>query len=404
MTTTQKPRRTPGLGTIREFPSGSLRWEVMVEGRRFSGTCKTKKEAQTAISTTIADAARGGVVDPSTVTVEEYLTQWLQGRKASRALRTHQMQEGMLRLHIAPALGKKRLQKLSPAELRRFFDSLNTERVVDGVTRPPLGRSSQRLIHQFIHQAFKDALEVELIPRNIAMFVKPNPPRERDDEELDAFTPDEAARFLEAARADPWGGIFEFALSAGMRRGELVGLRWQDIDWEAGTLHIRENVVKKTASMEVVSTPKTRGSRRTVHLSASSLALLRRIRQWQADMKERFSQPVRGHAKGYQRKWAWADSGRVFVNSHGATLAPDNLRRDMLRICAAAGVRPLPIHALRHTYASLSLMRGVPPEVVSKQLGHSTVAFTLTLYRTVYTGEREAWAMGVDELVSRDKK
>lgn len=391
----------PGL---RRLPSGKVRWEKMVDGRRLSGSAATVKEALAAQAAAATEAARGTLVDANTVTVGDYLQEWLEAKRASRAGRTHQMQQDLLRLHIMPGLGSRRLQKLTPAELRRFFDSLNTERVTDGVTRAPLGRSSQRLIHQFIHQAFKDALEVELIPRNIATFVKPNPPRERDDEELDAFTPDEAARFLAACRADRWGKLFEFALSTGMRRGELVGLRWQDIDWEAQTLSIRENVVKKTAAGVQTSTPKTRGSRRTVHLSPSALALLRQQQQLQEETREAFSRPVPGHAKSYVRQRTWADSGRVFTNSYGGTLAPDNLRRDMLRICTAAEVRPLPIHALRHTYASLSLMQGVPPEVVSKQLGHSTVAFTLTLYRTVYTGERAAWAMGVDDLVSRGKK
>jgi len=94
------------------------------------------------------------------------------------------------------------------------------------------------------------------------------------------------------------------------------------------------------------------------------------------------------------------DSGRVFVNEFGATLDPHNLRCDMLRICEAAGVRPLPIHGLRHTYASLSLRRGVPVEVASEQLGHASVAFTLTQYRTVFVSERQSCALNMSDLLA----
>lgn len=398
---TRAPKLPPGL---RRLPSGKVRWEKMVDGRRFSGSAPTVKEALAQQAQMLADATRGGVVDPSQITVGEYLEGWLAGRRAGRAQRTHEIQEAMIRLHIGPGLGKKKLQKLTPAELRRFFDALNTERLDGDTVRRPLGRSSQRLIHQLLHQALKDALEVELVTRNIAAFVKPQPPREREDEDLAAFTPQEAAKFLRAARQDHWGAIFEFALSTGLRRGELCGLRWADVDWEGRTLSIRENVVDKRKSGELVSTPKTRGSRRKVHLSPAALELLRAVQVRQAEQQAAYALPVRGHPAGYVRARPWVESGRVFVNSHGATLAPDNLRRDMLRICAAAGVRALPIHGLRHTYASLSLMRGVPVEVVSKQLGHSSVAFTLSLYRTVYKGEREAWAMGVDDLVGSPEK
>ncbi|AZI42126.1 hypothetical protein EHF33_04680 [Deinococcus psychrotolerans] len=93
----------------------------------------------------------------------------------------------------------------------------------------------------------------------------------------------------------------------------------------------------------------------------------------------------------------WQPSGQVFTNIHGGTPVPNNLRRDMARICTAAGIRTLSIHGLRHTYASLSLRHGVPAEVVSKQLGHATVAFTLSIYRTVYQSEKAAWAVNLND-------
>jgi len=130
----------------------------------------------------------------------------------------------------------------------------------------------------------------------------------------------------------------------------VAGLRWQDVNLEAGIAEVVE-VVAASDDGPVVTTPKTGNSHRTVYLSPDTVQLL---------CEERaciLSAPVRGHASGYQRKRAWVDSGRVFVDEFGATLDPHNLRRDILRICEAAGVCPLPIHGLRHTYASLSLRR-----------------------------------------------
>jgi len=221
------------MGTVRKLPSGRFRWEIMIEGRRFSGMALSKTLAQQALAGLIADATRGGVADPSSVTVTEYITQWLEGRKTSRAYRTHEVQERALRLYIKPAIGDKRLQKLSPADLRGLFDGLN---------KKDLGAASQRQVHQLLLTSLKHALQVEIVTRNVAEIVRPNPPRQREREELAAFTPDEAALFLAACRADPSDAWFEFALGTGMRRGEVCGLKWTDLNLKTGTIAVRETV------------------------------------------------------------------------------------------------------------------------------------------------------------------
>ncbi|WP_181392023.1 tyrosine-type recombinase/integrase [Deinococcus irradiatisoli] len=352
----------------------------MIDGKRFSGIAPSKTAAQQELSKLIADATRGGVVDPSAETVEQYLTRWLEAKKSSRAQRTHDIQAGHLRRDIAPVIGNKRLQKLSPADLRTLFDKLNAHN---------LGASSQRQIHQFLLTALGEAAGLEIISRNVATLVKPNPPKRNTEGELAAFTPEEAAAFLQAARADHRGAWFEFALSTGMRRGEICGLRWTDLNVKAGTIVVSENVIDSNGKV-VVSAPKTRGSRRTVHLSSDVLALLERVKAQQ-------------NQERLMLREKWRESGRIFTNSLGGTLLPNNMKRDMARICEAAGVRRLPVHGLRHTYASVSLKRGMPVEVVSKQLGHASVAFTLAQYRTVYQGERESWALNMDDMLPAPK-
>ncbi|MBB5233177.1 tyrosine-type recombinase/integrase [Deinococcus budaensis] len=365
----------------------------MIEGARHSGTTDSKTAAGQQLARLIVDTTRGGVVDPSAETLGDYLTRWLAGKEKSQAVRTHEIQDGHLQRVILPTIGARRLQKLSPADLRRLFDHCNRE---------GLGASSQRQVHQSLISALGEAHRLELVTLNVAEIVKPAPARGKERKGLPTFTPEEAAAFLAAAREDWRGPFFVFTLSTGMRRGEVTGLRWQDVGLEGGTARVQEIVTDSTAGSSI-TTPKTGHSRRTAYLSPDTVALLRAVRADQAQQAEALAGPVKGHAKGYERKRPWADSGRVFTNAFGATLDPHNLRRDMARICEAARVRYLPIHGLRYTYASLSLRRGVPVEVVSKQLGHASVAFTLTQYRTVFQSEREDWALNLDDLLTVQK-
>lgn len=392
-------KRGNGQGSIRQLPSKKWRYEIMLEGRRFSGTTASKTAAQQELAKLIADTQRGGIADPSTVTVGDYLDTWLESKRSSRSETSHNIQAKLLKSYIRPAIGDKRLQKFAPAELRRFYGGLRSLK-----DDTPLGAASQRQIHQFLKQAFQDALRDEIITRNVCDIVQPSPPRrELDDsgEEVDAYTPQEAQAFIAAAEADQRAWWAAFALATGMRRGEICGLRWVDIDWEKGTAVIRENIVED-AGKNRVSTPKTAGSRRTVYLSAYALRLLQQQRQHQQHMATVLvAGKMAGHAT--ERKRLWQDSGRVWTDSTGGTMHPGNLRRSMEHTYTTAGIRHLRIHGLRDTYASLALMAGVPLEVVSRQLGHSDPGFTLRVYRTVFADERARWALDVGDMLAPKK-
>lgn len=140
--------------------------------------------------------------------------------EASRAVRAHEIQFDHLERHILPVLDKERLQKLSPAHLRRLFNGLN---------RAGLGASSQRQVRQFLISALRDAQRLELVTRNVTEVVKPTPARGKEQGALPSFTAEEAAAFAGAAAADHREAPLLFALSTGMRRGEVAGLRWQDV-------------------------------------------------------------------------------------------------------------------------------------------------------------------------------
>lgn len=382
---------------MRRLPSGNIRWEKMVDGKRFSGTSRTITEARAAQAAVITDVQRGGLVDPSQVTVGEYLEGWLEDKEKTRSQTSTDIQRLLLARYIAPGIGDKRIQKLTPAEARRFFTGLRSLKD----PAQPLGATSQRQIHQFLRQAFQDALRDELVSRNVFDVVRPEKQRRELDEteEVDAYTPAEAQAFLRVAESDPRSWWAAFAIATGLRRGELCGLRWVDVDWQRATVSVRENVVEDAGRVRV-STTKTAGSRRTVYLPPYAVQLLRRQQEHQALMAQVL---VPGRMAGHAgaRKRVWQDSGRVWTNSSGGIMAPGNLRRSMERTYTAAQVRPLHIHGLRHTYASLALAAGVPLEVVSKQLGHADPGFTLRVYRTVFGDERARWAVDMPALLGQ---
>ena len=288
------PKRGNGQGSVRQLPSKKWRWEIMVGGNRYGGTASSKTLAQQALAQQIADASRGGVVDPSTETVEQYLTRWLEGKRVSRSERTHNLQADLLRRHIIPVFGEVKLQKLAPVDIKRLFDQLN---------KKGLGQSSQRQVHQFLKSALREAVQLELLIRNVAEVVKPDPPRDRERDVLAAFTPDEAKAFMNAAKADHRGNIFVFILSTGVRRGEACGLRWSDIDWANQKARIVENVVSEKGERRI-TTPKTSGSRRVVFLSPAVMLLLNQHKLHRDQQVQLLGSK-------------WQNAEQVFVNSLG---------------------------------------------------------------------------------------
>lgn len=363
----KKKTRGNGQGSIRQLPSGKWRWEVGVNGERFSGTSKNRTDAQKAINRCIADAERGVFVRDSKLAVGDYLTQWLEEKRPNRSPKSHEIQADLLRLHIVPIIGAKRLQKLRPDDLKALYASM---------TQKDLSASSQGQVHRFLRHAFREAVEQDLITKNLTDTIKPTQ-RQTEKPELPAYTPDEAKRFVDACREDLRGAWLEFAISTGMRRGEICGLQWADVDFTARTIKIQRSVSENRGKLSI-GTPKTANSIRTIYLSNRVIEIIKTQKAMYDDH-------------------GW-NSGFIFPDTKGNVMRPDNIRRIMKRICEAAKVRAIRIHGLRHTYASLSLRSGTPVEVVSQQLGHSTVAFTLECYRTVYQSEHLHWAKDIDDL------
>lgn len=360
----------------------------MGERKRRSGTCATKKQAEKAARDALVSKDKGELSAPSKITFGDWLNTWLERREGKYALKTLHGQRYLANHYVIPVLGKIRLQELSKADLQSFYDSLNRP-VYGHKLDQPIGASIQRQIHCVIKPALNEALKLDHISRNPANEVKPDPIKKSvlRVSEANVWTIEEALRFLQAARVDRYGYVFEFMLLTGTRKGEACGLRWVNVHLEESYLMICENRIT-ISGKALNSTVKTAASNRKIYLSHDIHDLLERVKLQQLEDQQMHPND-------------WEGTGWVFTHARtGQPTHPDNLDRTLARITTAAGVKRITIHGIRHTHASLAAAQGVKPEVLSKQLGHTRTSFTLDVYRTVYESERKDYALDLSALVT----
>jgi integrase len=279
-----------------------------------------------------------------------------------------------------PKLGKIKIQTLMADRLQQFC----TEKINEGC-----GKRTVELCQLHLSQALDQAVALGWVARNVADVVKP--PRWKP-QEMETWSVEEAPQFLSVAHESTYGPIWLLALTKGLRKGELLGLRWQDVDLERGVLRVRQTVGALRGQIEFKGT-KTPKSRRDVDLRDGILAALR-------DHKAR--QNERGLALGS----TWQDHDLVFANAHGGPIDPNNvdLDRDFARLVKKAGVKRIRIHNLRHSYAMLALATGEHIKVVSETLGHADIAITLRIYAHTMPEQKRALADKMESLLLKPPK
>jgi integrase len=280
----------------------------------------------------------------------------------------------LIRLHIASVIGDLKLAKLTAADLQALYANrlatpARRRRRGEPQDAParPLSATTVRYIHAVVHHALEDAVRWGLLVRNVADAVEP--PR-RGRGELVVWTAEEVRRVLRAAEGDDLEALWRLALTTGMRRGEVLGVKWSDLDWEAGALAVQRRLGRGETARLTEDEPKTPTSRRRIALDAATLAALKRHRARQAEHRLKLGE-------------AYTDRGYVFTGTFGAPLHPNVLYRRFAALIARAGVRPVRFHDLRHTSATLALALGVHPKIVAEPLGHSSIGMTLDLYSHV---------------------
>lgn len=324
----------------------------------------TRAEAEAAMRAAMVEADRGGLVDTSTVTVAGYLADWLDGvhvRPTTRADYRQQVRR------LTDHLGGVRVQDLTVAQVERCYRDLLTR---GGRQGQGLSIKTVRKAHAVLRQALAHAQRADVIVRNVADLARV--PRPHSDgapsDAVTHWTDADARAFLDYLDAtdDRLAAMWHVFLGTGMRRGEVVGLRWEHVDLDAGTIDVaRQRTI--AAGQVVEHAPKSRAGRRTLHLSDEVAAALRSHRARQA--AERLAAgPV------------WLDTGYVFTDEAGAPIHPGRPTEWVVDHAEAAGVARIRLHDTRHTFATIALRAGVPIHIVSQYLGHSDIAITLRTY------------------------
>jgi len=360
-------KRGNNEGSITKRSDG--RWMARItleDGRRKSFYAKTRQEVARLLAEALRDQAKGLPIVGEKQTLAQYLTNWLGTTRPTVRTGTFRRYEELTRVHIVPTLGAMPLARLGAQHLNALYAA----KLGEG-----LSPTTVRYIHVTLHRALGQALRLGLVQRNVSELASPPRKRRRS---MQVLSPEQARVFLDAAAGDPLEALYVVALTTGMRQGELLSLRWRDVDLEDGHVQVRASL-SKTADGFVFSEPKTAQSRRKVALTGSAIAALRR---------HRVGQRERRLAAGP----AWQDDDLVFPDALGVPFdAITLLRREFLPLLARAGLPPIRFHDLRHTAATLMLLKGVHPKVVSEMLGHATISITLDLYSHVLPDmQREA--------------
>jgi integrase len=381
-------------GSIRQRSKGS--WEIAIDIGRDPSTGKrlqhwetvrgTKRDAQQRLAELLVSIEQGSYIKPKRLSLAEYLQRWLDGyAKTNCSPRTLDSYQSIVSRHLIPNLGHLPLAQVQPQHIQEYYASSLAGGRVDG--KGALSARSVLHIHRILFQALNYAVRQGLLIRNVANLV--DPPRARRMK-MKTLTPQEVSRLLNATQDTLYYPIIYTAVNTGLRQAELLGLRWHDLDLDLAALSVTQVLYKRRGTCQFKE-PKSTHSRRRLDLSPS-LALF--LRQYKIKREAEYlllGKPLREY-------------DLVFSNANGSSMDPGTLTHNFARIARKAGLSGTRFHDMRHTFASLMLLAGIHPKIVSEMLGHSSVAFTLDTYSHVIGGLQQAAVKRLDEVLQPELK
>lgn len=368
-------RRGNGEGSIYQRKTTDKRWCASVSMGYDEGgkpvrkvvTAKTRAEVVKKLKAIQRQLDDGLPLPDQSMTVAQLLDRWY-----ADVLR-HQVAESaalgyrsVANHHIVPSIGRKKLAALTTSDVDRLLSS----KIDAG-----LAVSTVRRIRSVLAQAIDQGIRWGAVNRNVASLARaPRAPRK----EGRTLTPEQAHKFLEQLSGHRNEALYALMLSVGLRRGEALGLRWDDFNERTGVIQVRRQLQRETTGL-VLKDTKTARSRRAINLPRPMLAMLKTHRTQQA-------------ADRLALGAAWTETGYIFTSSVGTPIDPRNLLREFKSICADAGLGNWHVHELRHSAASLMLAMGVPIQVVSEVLGHASIRMTADVYGHILAPDRQAAA------------
>ena len=366
-------------GSIRQRSKGT--WELTIDmgkdgngkrRRKFVAVKGTKTQAQQKLRELLSSLDKGMPLDTSKVTFGEFLERWMRDYVATNtAPSTKDGYDFIIRCHLIPRLGRIGLNKLQPYHLQEYY-----ARALSEGRRDRKGGLSARTVqhhHRVLSEALSHAVKWGLLARNVANAVDPPRP---GWSEMAILPPDDIDRLLDVADGTPYYSLIFTALYSGMRRGELLGLRWCDVDLLMATISVTQTLQRLYGGEFSVREPKSARSRRLIPLPPSLAILLRQHKERQEEQRILLGSIVK-------------ETDLVFAHPDGSPLDPSTVSHTFGKIARKAGLVNIRFHDLRHAHASLMLRTGASPKVISERLGHSSIAITMDIYAHIIPGLQE---------------
>jgi integrase len=348
-----------------------------VQGQGLTQTFRTKREGQEWIRKMLDEIDNGLLFDSTLITLSKFMKEWLVSIEPAVRFNTFKQYKQVTEQHILPLLGKKRLRDVKPENIQRLYN----QKIRNGSSPRTV-----QLIHSVFHRALVHAVKLGLIPRNRDDATTPPRPKRK---ERQFFDENKVQQLLITAKAthDRFMALYHLAIATGMRQGELLGIKWSDVDWEAGALQVQRQLSKKKGGGFTFTSPKTKSGTRRIDLGSATLAVLKEYQQTQ--FKEMM-------AAGEH----WQEHDLIFPSTIGTPLDRENLRRRYKRLLKKAGLPEIRFHDLRHTAATLMLNNNIPVIVVSRRLGHSQPSITLDVYGHLIPTKQKEVASLMDQLLT----
>ena len=367
-------RRGNNEGTIYQRKDGLWCAQISLNGRRLTKYAKQRSECYIWIRETLGRIHAGLSFDGIQMTLASYVETWLKGKELSRRPKTVEQYAQLTRQHILPLLGHFRLTAIQPAHLQQLYALKRAE---------GRGDRTVQLIHTTLYNIFKQAVHQGLLERNPAEAVE-RPKFE--PVEMQILSEQQIGQFLSTASGSPFEALFYLALTSGMREGELMGLKWSDIDWEHGILFVQRQLLQIRGQGKVFSPPKTKSGRRQITVGPATLQQLEQHRD-----RQKLARAEAGER--------WQEHDLVFPTSIGTPGDYKRVVNEFKRLLKMAELPEIRFHDLRHTSLNSLMEMGMPVNTVQRRAGHSKASTTMNIYGHATMRSQEEAAERIEEVM-----
>ncbi|MGM0496038.1 MAG: tyrosine-type recombinase/integrase [Bacillota bacterium] len=363
--------RGDGEGTIVKRNDGRWMGAITV-GQKNNGQSKrkyiygqTRKEVAEKMTKLKNDLLMGTYVEPSNIKIKEWLDRWIEGRKSSLAYSTYRNYKVMIRNHLNDDIGDIKLKDLQPRQIQELLNY----KLENGKKKGEGGLSTRtvKYIYQTLHAALEQAVKERLITNNVCKAVEV--PKKQQEKKLHTWNKKQVNKFLQEAEDYRYFSLLYLAVNTGMRRGELLGLQWKDIDFDKKRITVKRQLARTDKGL-IFKKVKTKSGNRTIPITDNIVTTLKKCKIKQSENKLKLGEQ-------------YNDNDLVGCNSIGNPIDPRNLVREFKKVTKEAQLPEIRFHDLRHTFATLFLEAGGPIKTLQQILGHSSITVTIDTYSHV---------------------